>query len=98
MQKEGVDPSVKQRIVKRFDAVKTVAEAKTLYESVQMAFGALSEGAKKKKTSLSEALGIPNGNGRNISESVITPKEVSAATAAADPFSKERMRHLAGIK
>lgn len=99
MAKEGLTNEAKRAIVSKLDGVKTVTEAKNLYESLQIAFGTVSEKAKKSKTSLSEALGV-NGasSGKNISESVAAKREVLSEGAEANPFSPERMKFLAGIK
>lgn len=97
MKKEGLDVSTKKAIVARFDKVKTIAEAKTLYESLQLALGALSETNKKsvkKQNSLSEALGVHGSpQGKNVSkvQEPVVLKEVSA-------FDPARMKILAGIK
>lgn len=100
MAKEGLTNEAKRAIVSKLDGVKTVTEAKTLYESLQIAFGTVSEKAKKSKTSLSEALGVNGANsGKNISESAAPKRaEVQNEGADANPFSPSRMKFLAGIK
>jgi hypothetical protein len=101
LNKEGLDLSTKKSIVKKFDGVKSVNEAKTLYESLQLAFGALSENSKKKsKNSLSEALGVQGSSGRNVSN--VGDRRVMNESAnqpvEENPFGISRMQHLAGIK
>jgi hypothetical protein len=103
LNKEGLDLSTKKSIVKKFDSVKTVSEAKTLFESLQLAFGALSENSKKKsKNSLSEALGVQGGstNGRNVSNvgGRRVMNESVEQSIGENPFDISRMQHLAGIK
>lgn len=99
MAKEGLTNEAKRAIVSKLDGVKSVNEAKTLYESLQIAFGTVSEKAKKSKTSLSEALGVNGANsGKNISESAAPKREVLPEGVEANPFSPERMKFLAGIK
>lgn len=96
--KEGLSADVKRKIVGKFDKVKTVNEAKTLYESLQLALGALSEKAQKStKTSLSEALKVDaRSQGKNISQKE-SKKEVISEAAEVNPFDPERMKYLAGI-
>jgi hypothetical protein len=91
--KEGLDNQTKRAIVSKFDNVKTVSEAKVLYESIELALRAVSgKKAPVKKTSgkpLSEALGItPKGDGANLSESVHSKDEAAAV---------ERFKVIAGI-
>lgn len=95
LNKEGLNPSAKKAIIAKMDGTKTVAEAKTLYESLELALGALSENrpAKKKQTSLSEALGVHGtAQGKNVS-SVRDP-----VPSEPNPFDKTRMQILAGVK
>lgn len=95
MNKHGLSNSVKEAIIKKMDDTRTVAEAKTLYESLELALGALSERkAVKKQTSLSEALGIHGtSQGKNVSQlnENVTYREPN-------PFDPERMKVLAGVK
>lgn len=100
LNKEGLDLGTKKRIIKQFDGVKSVNEAKTLFESLQLAFGALSENSKKnvKKNSLSEALGVQGStSGRNVSRTL--NESVSSVDASgSDPYAVSRLQYLAGIK
>lgn len=97
--KEGLDIDRKRKIVAKFDTVKSVTEAKNLYESLQLAFGSMSGNAKSKKTSLSEALGVDSrGQGKNISETKKPKAEVLTEAVEHNPFDPERMKFLAGIK
>lgn len=95
LRKEGLTQNVKRAIIGKMDSTKTVAEVKTLYESLEIALGALSETKKavKKQTSLSEALGVHGAaQGRNVSE-VRSP-----VLTEQNPFEKTRMQVLAGVK
>lgn len=95
LNKEGLAANVKKAIIGKMDATKTVAEAKTLYESLELALGALSENKKaaKKQTSLSEALGVHGtAQGKNVSE-VRDP-----VPSEPNPFDRNRMQVLAGVK
>lgn len=72
MQKEGLGSDAKVSIVKKMDSVKTMSEAKNLYEALETALGLMSEGAKPKKVrrSLTEALGSETttaGSGAGVS-------------------------------
>lgn len=94
LNKEGLSPTAKKAIISKMDGVKTVTEAKTLYESLELALGALSERkTQKKSTSLSEALGLPQASqGRNVSNVRSTVLQES------NPFDPARMQILAGVK
>lgn len=101
MNKPGLNTSQKRAIVAKLDEVKSVDQAKNLYESLKIALGALSESAKKtSKASLSEALGVKNAptQGRNISERKESPRSTLTEATEVNPFSPERMKFLAGIK
>jgi hypothetical protein len=92
---EGLKPEAKMSIIKKMDGVKTVAEAKTLFESLQLALGALSERkTNKKSASLSESLGLHStSQGRGITEAV------QAAPATEDNGGyRNRLMELAGLK
>lgn len=91
--REGLEPKAKKQIVAKFDEVRTTAEAKRLYESLDLALRTVSGSkpvAKKPGRQLSEALGITStGSERaNLTES---------AGSMDDPFSPERMKIVAGI-
>jgi hypothetical protein len=101
MNKPGLNVSQKKAIVAKLDEVKSVEQAKNLYESLRIALGALSESAKRtSKASLSEALGVKNApsQGRNISERKETRSATLTEAVEVNPFSPERMKFLAGIK
>ncbi len=90
MQKENLAPEAKDKIVERMDKVKSLEEAKNLFESLQYAlglFGEKAKTAKKAKPSLSEALGsnAPVGTGKGVS------------SRSADDAQKSRFQELAGI-
>jgi hypothetical protein len=91
--KEGLDIKTKKAIVSKFDNVKTVSEAKVLYESIELALGALrgNKPVAKKGTGkpLSEALGITNkGDGANLTEGLHSKEEAAAV---------DRYKVIAGI-
>lgn len=97
LNKEGLSHNTKRAIISKFDGVKSVNEAKTLYESLELAFGSLSENSNKKsgkKTSLSEALGVRPQQGPNVSPKA--SPEVLVETAM-DPYDPRRLQMLAGI-
>ena len=76
MQKEGLDSTAKVSIVKKMDSVKTMSEAKNLFESLEIALGLMSESSrpKRKRRSLTEALGSESasaGTGRGVSKTAL---------------------------
>lgn len=91
LQREGLSADVKKTIVGKMDQVKSLGEAKNLYESLDMAFGIMSETkvkAKKSSPSLTEAL-VTNGAsgaGNGISGAGVSDGTVS------------RYQKLAGLK
>jgi hypothetical protein len=91
LQREGLSADVKKTIVGKMDQVKSLGEAKNLYESLDMAFGIMSETkvkAKKAAPSLTEALvsGGASGAGKGISGAGEADHSVS------------RYQKLAGLK
>lgn len=94
LQKEGLDDRTKKTILEKFDKVTTVSEAKRLFESLEIAIGAISgskpAGKKPAVKPLSEALGITQKNGgANLKE--------SKQSDESNPFDVERMKVIAGI-
>ena len=91
------DNNMKREIVKRMDKVKSVAEAKNLYESLDMAIGLMSEAVKPaskaaKKASLAEVLGSSKSD-----KGVSNLDAASVLREGSSPFSPDRMKRLAGI-
>lgn len=94
LQKENLNLETKKQILKKFDKVETIVEAKRLFESLELALSTIS-GAKPKKPAvkpLSEALGITDKSDRaNLTEAQ------NEYLAEQDPFGKLRMQKLAGV-
>lgn len=73
LQREGLSADMKKTIVGKMDQVKSLSEAKNLYDSMDMAFGLMSEtkakASKKAAPSLTEALvsGGASGAGNGVS-------------------------------
>jgi hypothetical protein len=72
MQREGLANGTKASIVKRMDKVRSLSEAKNLYESLELALGLVKESdsaPSRKAPSLTEALGSDkaSGSGRGVS-------------------------------
>lgn len=71
MQKEGLGQNTKVKIIQKMDTVKSLSEAKNLYESLELALETMSEKkAPRRKPSLTEAVGFENkasGTGRGVS-------------------------------
>lgn len=90
LQREGLSSEAKKSIVSKMDSVKSLGEAKNVYESLDMAFGIMSESkpAKKAAPSLTEALVSGGASGAG--------KGISGAGAADDVVS--RYQKLAGLK
>lgn len=90
MQKEGLDATAKDKIIAKMDKVESLSEAKSLYESVQLALGLVGGKAKteKSKPSLAEALGSkgPAGTGPGVSGGSVEDSQ------------KTRFQALAGLK
>lgn len=98
LERKGVrqNEKLKRNIIEQLDGASTIEEAKTVYKSLNMAIGLVSEGnvsKKGKKTStLSEALGSHSKNERGISS--VKHDHLLNEDAR---FSKHRFQHLAGI-
>lgn len=86
---------LKKKIIKQLDSAKTIAQAKTVYESLETAVGLLSESArtKKKAPTLSEALGSHANNEKGIS---LREKHAHLINEDAK-FGIHRMKKLAGL-
>lgn len=97
LQKENLSAAHKKQILAKMDSVGSLAEAKNLYESLEMALGLVSEAAKKqtksKKPSLTEALGSGTG-GKGVSR----VDDSHLMTESKSPFDVNRMQVLAGLK
>jgi hypothetical protein len=98
LNKEGLDVRTKKAIVAKMDNVRTVSEAKTLFESLELALGSLSENRKpapkQKSASLSEALGVHGrAEGKNLTEA--HSPHLTGEQGAFDPA---RLKKLAGMK
>lgn len=95
LSKPGLTEGMKRKVVKRIDAARNMVEVQNIYESLEMALGVLSEGAKKKSkkaTTLSEALGSQPRSERGISN--IEDAHLLNEDAR---FSSRRMKVLAGL-
>lgn len=90
--KEGLSAKVKKSIVEKMDSVKSLSEAKSMYEVYESTLGSLSESAapKKKAPALSEVLG--SGGGRAVN------RETLNESLRGGSYSNDRMQRLAGIK
>ncbi len=91
------DTKMKKEIVRRMDSVKSLAEAKNLYESLDMALGLMSESARPapaaKKPSLAEVLGSQKSTEKGVSN-----VDTSHLNETAGSASRDRMMVLAGLK
>lgn len=92
--KQGLKESVKVKIVQKLDEAKTQREAKSIYESIEMALGLVSESKRTKKkgaSTLSEALGhqrTERGISQVRSDHLLTENK---------KFGSKRLQQLAGI-
>lgn len=89
--KEGLASSVKKKIVEKMDSVKSLSEAKSVFEAFEVTLGSLSESAtsKRKAPALSEVLG--SGGGKAVN------RDSLQESLRGGSFSNDRMRKLAGI-
>lgn len=85
----------KVKIAKKLDKGNNPSEVKAIYEAIEMAFGLVSESKKPRKRSsstLSEALGHQNGNGKGL-----THVEDQHLVNEDARYSAYRMQKIAGI-
>lgn len=93
MQKEGLGIDTKKKIVQKMDSVKSLSEAKNLYESLDMALGLMNENAKSSK----------KGSTRSLAESVVSTSQKGISEVRAPHLTENvtasvnRMRYLAGL-
>lgn len=93
MQKEGLGIDTKKKIVQKMDSVKSLSEAKNLYESLDMALGLMTENAKSSK----------KGSTRSLAESVVSTSQKGISEVRAPHLTENvtasvnRMRYLAGL-
>lgn len=95
LQKENLNVETKKQILKKFDKVQTVDEAKRLFESLELAISTMggNRTVKKAVKPLSEALGITDkGEKANLNETA-----ESRVLEDQNPFSVGRMQRLAGL-
>lgn len=97
LNKEGLDLKTKKLIVGKMDNVKSVSEAKTLFESLELALGAISESrkpaTKQKSASLSEALGVHGRPEGKVLTEASTPHLTDGGS-----FDPARLKKLAGMR
>lgn len=94
---QGLTESAKVKIVKRIDAARSPQEVDSIFESLKIALGVLSESAGsrkgKKATTLSESLGRHTRNEKGVSD--VRDAHLLSEDAR---YAKHRLQVLAGLK